>query len=157
MNKLIYFILCFLITACSSAPPEKPNPMPFSKHDKVLYNIGECSRSRRNIVARECLEKYRNHVFKGKLLVINPAKIGVEALVDIGQTEVTCHIYPSDQTWQMLKSLVVGDIVAVNGWPEDFHNSFSYNNLILSDCTLLPIQRYSEVKKEQAQSKKKRP
>jgi len=146
MKHLTLIAILFLVS-CSSPPPPKKDPMPFSSHDRMLFDIGECSRSRRNNQAKACLEQYRNHVFKGKLLVINQAKIGVEAIVDIGQTEVTCHIFPSDQTWQMLKSLVVGDIVAVNGWPEEFHNAYSYNNLILSDCTLLPVMRYSEVKK----------
>lgn len=148
--KIFSLIFTLFIIACNTTPPPevKKEPRPLTAHDHILFDIGECSRSRRNPVTKACLERYTNHVFKGKLLTITDAKIGVEALVDIGQTEVTCHIQPSDQTWRMLKSLVTGDIVAVNGKPEDFHNTYSYNNLLLSDCTLLPIKRFTGTKKE---------
>ena len=140
MKLIINILLLIAITSCASK--EKVEPVDkFSRDDKVLFSIGECSRFRRDNLAKACLDKYTTHVFKGKLLIIDFAYTGVEAIVNIGHTQVTCHIHPTDQNFQMLKTLLVGDLVAVSGTPEEFHNVYSYNNLILSKCVLLPIGR----------------
>ena len=140
--RLLILVLIVFNFSCSSAPKEEVKKIEqFSRDDKVLFSIGECGRFRRDNLAKECLDKYKTHVFKGKLLSVDFAYSGVEAIVNIGLTQVTCHIHPTDQNFQMLKTLLVGDLVAVSGRPEEFHNVYSYNNLILSSCVLLPIGR----------------
>lgn len=138
--KYLVLILTLLNFSCSN-PPKTKKIEQFSRDDKILFSIGECGRFRRDNLAKACLDKYKTHVFKGKVLSVDFAYSGVEAIVNIGLTQVTCHIHPTDQNFQMLKTLLVGDLVAVSGMPEEFHNVYSYNNLILRDCVLLPIGR----------------
>ncbi len=141
-KKIIIYVfsLALAFTACSSKPKNKKG-INLSKDDKVLFKMGECSRSRYNNVALHCLKKYENHVFQGKVLSVDFAYSGVESIVDIGSQRISCHSHPTDQNFNLLKKLLVGDWVAVHGEPDRIYGDQGHSRLLLKNCTLLPIRR----------------
>ena len=83
-NKFLplFFLLFFTLVGCSQ-PKKVEKKEYFSHHDRILFEISECARSRRDKIAYACLERYRSHVFNGKLLYITYNYMGASAQVDI--------------------------------------------------------------------------